>query len=1126
MNDKSIILSELNQFELDLSQFNSNDLLVNIQAKHVLPFEKETEELRPEASKLINAAHQKEREEGVFSLCLSEGVLFLKEAEQEQQIPIFIHLLNPKINPVLNQVSWNITADEWIINPYLLHVLSFEETEFTSLEKKELCELLTSKGYDLEPSIQYIGNFHPYRHSLLKEVIELKKETDLSHFDFLYQGAQRVEEPPYKSLSPLLFEADHTQSQAINRAELQHLVIQGPPGTGKSQVIGNLIGRFLEEKKQVLLCSQKRQALEVIASKLTDCGLGELMLMRNSQDGVKTSIQSLAKSWEAIEKPIDSVEQDVSSTIRLNWLQGQLDLYHKEGLIGKMSPKDFITATRIGEKKKVAFHAGMPSYSEWVTYKPILSTIPDSVLQKLSMLNRDLNLEHTFETRLKTLKNIQTELSHLQWQHLTYSEILEQAQVGQTVHLFSNDTAQRCLPWIKHRSKINRLIKKLELIDPQLQQKEHALTSWKKLPSIVLLSGLRKELSKGGLFKKIHLNRLKRNWLSDSTADIGVLIELTEVYHALLDDRLNAQMELISLGLTDVRTDITAYKTFNALFDGNLYEQYHALSKQERSFYCTNHAMIQGIALAIKQQFARNSETPVYENTGHLLTNFHSYIPHLKAWDQVPGSITAPLIEFETSEAYEEAIITSDWNRFIAQFPAMKEFLSLSIADELARIKANRKSTQERIVHQILVERKNTFDAFHRLIAAPSGKLTAREKALKNELIIGKRILSRLFSRKRNFPALRTVLESEAAHWISLLKPIWLSSPVQIAMDLPLIKNRFDVAIIDEASQLLLSHSLGTIYRSKQLIVAGDSMQMAPSAFFQRGTSNALTLLDQAAFNLPQSPLKFHYRSQHEELIQFSNQHFYNNELIVLPSYPNYQAITSIYLPGNHYKDGTNLVEAQAAKKLLVEKLGLKDTRIGLVAFSEKQLKAIVSLCTAAERLAMEVALESDALFLKTAEQIQGDECDEIIISFGYGYNEDGRFDLRFGPLTQEGGDKRLNVLFSRAKRKIHFIHSVRAEDFPMSENPTIHVLKQWFSYVESTKIASDSLGLLHVMDHQMDGREIRIQRWIDLSPNVFDLITYESILSARGWVIREEAFSSAPDHTRVLPLDDSVKFA
>ena len=1126
MNDKSIILSELNQFELDLSGFNSNDLLVNIQEKQVLPFENETEELRPEVSKLINAAHQKEREEGIFPLCLSEGVLILKQQDYEQQIPIFLHLLNPKINAVLNKVSWNVTVDEWIINPYLLHFLSFEETEFTPLEKKELCDLMISKGYELESNIRYIGNFHPYRHSLLKEVIELKKAIDLSHFDFLYKGAQPVEEPTNKSLSPLLFEADHTQFEAIKRAELQHVVIQGPPGTGKSQVIGNLIGRFLEEKKQVLLCSQKRQALEVIASKLRACGLGELMLIRNSQDGVKTSIQSLAKSWEEIEKPIDSIEQDFSSTIRLNWLQGQLDLYHKKGLIGKMSPKDFIAAAQIKESKNVSFYTGMPNYSEWLTYKPTLLTIPDSVLQMLSMLKGNSNLEFTFEDRLKTLKNLQTELSHLKWQQLSYGEVLEQAQIAQTVHLFSNDISQRCLPWMKHRSKINRLIKKLDLIDPQLKQKEHALTSWKKLPSIVLLSGLRKELSKGGLFKKMHLNRLKRNWLIDVTADIEVLIELTETYFALKDDRLKAEMELISLGLTEIKTDITAYKTFSTLFDGNLYEQYSALSKKERSFYCSNHSMIQGIAVAIKQQISLNSEAPVYENLGQLLTNFNSCIPHLKAWDQLPGSITSPMSEFETTGAYEEAIITSDWNRFIAQFPGMKEFLSLSITDELARIKANKKSVQERIVHQVLVERKNTFDSFHRLIATPSGKLTAKEKTLKNELIKGKRILSRLFSRKRNFPSLLTVMESEAAHWISLLKPIWLSSPVQIAMDLPLIKNRFDVAIIDEASQLLLSHSLGTIYRSKQLIVAGDSMQMAPSAFFQRGNSNALTLLDQAAFNLPQSLLKFHYRSQHEALIQFSNEHFYNKELIVLPSYPNYQAIASIYLPDAIYKNGTNLVEAQAAKNLLIQKLGVKDTRIGLVTFSEKQLKAVVSLCNAAERLAIDVALESGSLFLKTAEQIQGDECDEIIISFGYGYNEDGRFDLRFGPMTQEGGDKRLNVLFSRARRKIHFIHSVRAIDFPMSENPTIHILKHWFSYVERSKTSSDSLRILHVMDHHREGREIRIKRWIDLSPNVLDLITYESILSDRGWVIREEAFSSAPDHTRVLPLDDSVKFA
>ncbi|MFM7596683.1 MAG: DEAD/DEAH box helicase [Flavobacteriales bacterium] len=1126
MNDKSIIFSELDQFELDLSRFNSNDLLVNIQGKHVLPYEKETEELSSEAIKRIKSAHQKEREEGIFPLCLSEGILFFTASGHEQRIPIFLHLLRPKINPILNQVSWNVVEDEWLINPYLLHILSFEETEFSQLEKHEIYERLISKGYVLDAGIRFIGNFHPYRHSLLKEVIELKKKSDLSHFDFLYQGNQRVIAPNNPHLFPLLFESDHTQFEAIRRAEIQNLVIQGPPGTGKSQVIGNLIGRFLAAHKQVLLCSQKRQALEVIASKLTACGLEDLMLIRNSQEGMKTVMQSFYKSWEALEKPIEAVEQDLSSNIRLNWLQGQLDLYHKDGLIGTMSPKEFITKTHILKKRNIEFHAGMPSYSDWMAYKPIISEIPDSILQIFSLLKGNLNLEQTFESRINRIKQVKTEIVQLNWQHLSYAEILEHAQISQTVHLFSNEMAQRCLPWMKHRNKINRLIKKLELLDVQLKPLEPLIASWKNVPTLDLLSGLRNEVSKGGLFQQYHINRLKRTWLTHITTDFKLLIDQTLSYQTLLQEQVSIQLELIGLGLTAFRTDITAYNTFLTLFDGAFYEQYAALSKQERSFYCTHHTSIQQIAIAIKQHIVNNSKTTVYEDIERLISNFHRCIPYVKAWDQVPTSITGPLNQFDTIAAYEEAIICSDWNRFIAKFPGMNEFLSLSIADELASIKAHRKKTQQLIVHLVLLERKNKFDAFHRLIATSNSKLSAQEKALKEELIIGKRILSKLFSRKRNFPNLRSVLESEASHWMSILKPIWLSSPVQIAMDLPLIENSFDVAIIDEASQLLFSNSLGAIYRSKQLIVAGDSMQMAPSAFFQRDSANAITLLDQAAFNLPQSPLKFHYRSQHEDLIQFSNQHFYNNELRVFPSYPNYDAVSSIYLSGNNYVDGINPVEAQAAKDVLFEKLAQKDTRIGLVAFSEKQLKSIVSMCNNEEKLAIELAIESGVLFMKSVEQVQGDECDELILSFGYGYNEQGRFDLRFGPLTQEGGDKRLNVLFTRAKRKIHVIHSVRAEDFPMSENPTIHVLKQWFSFIEHKKSGHKQRRVLDVIDYRVEGSNIVIQRWVDLSPKLFDLLTYDSILSDRGWVIREEAFSSAPDHTRVLPLGDSVKSA
>lgn len=1126
MKDKSFILSELDEFELDLSRFNASDLLVSIKEKDVIPFQNDVEELRPEASKLIKAAYQKEREEGIYPLCLSEGILYIKVNGQKQQIPIFLHLLNPTINPVLNQVSWNITYNEWIVNPYLLHLLSFEETVFDTLNKLEIYGIMVSKGYELEQHKSYIGNFHPYRHSLLKEVIEIKKDPDLSHFDFLFQGLDVKGKVSPNIINPLLFESDHTQYEAIHLAEGQHLVIQGPPGTGKSQVIGNLIGRVLADNKLVLVCSQKRQALEVIVSKMNTCGLGDLMLFRNSQDGIKTSIQSLAKSWEAIEKPLDEMPIDFSSNIRLNWLQGQLSLYHKDGIIGGMSPKDFIVTTKINPSKSMSFHPGMPNYSDWIAFKPLLLTIPDSVIQLLKLLKGNLNLSSSFESKLTQLKGLHTVLEELQWQHLYYTDLIEQSQIAQTVHLFSTETAQRCLPWMKHRKKIKSLIGRLAHIEPQLQLKEQSLALWIKVPSRIELTGIRRHLTVGGIFKKYRIHLATRKWLIDTNIDMISLVNITEEYHTLYEARLKTQLELISFGLTNLDSDLSIFKSFETLYDGNLFEQYRSISKKDRIFYCTKHSEIQGVALSVKQLLSRNLGLPVFETLNAILSNFHHCIPYLELWDKIPNTIIGPFCEFDTLHEYENSIISSDWNRFTARFPGMHEFLKLSIAEELTQIKAQRTVTQERLVHQILFKRKQTFDSYNQLIATSNNKLNAKERTLKNDLIAGKRILTKLFSRKRNFPSLQTLLDSNASHWISLLKPLWLSSPVQIAMDLPLIKNKFDLAVIDEASQLLFSHSLGTIYRSKQLIVAGDSKQMAPSAFFQRRNNNALTLLDQAAFNLPQRLLKFHYRSQHKDLIQFSNTHFYAKKLIALPSYPDYRAIQSIYLPGNHYKEGINIKEAEVAKKLLSDKLKLKNSRIGLVTFSEKQLNAIISLCTPAERLNIEVAIESEMLFLKTVEQIQGDECDEIIISFGYGYNEDGRFDLRFGPLIQEGGDKRLNVLFTRAKRKIHFIHSVVSSDFPISENPTIHILKHWFYYLENVKTSTNSVWIDNVMDHQINGNEINIQRWIDLSSSLLDLITYDSILSDRGWIVKENAFSSEPDRIRVLPLDDNVKSA
>jgi superfamily I DNA and/or RNA helicase len=77
-----------------------------------------------------------------------------------------------------------------------------------------------------------------------------------------------------------------------------------------------------------------------------------------------------------------------------------------------------------------------------------------------------------------------------------------------------------------------------------------------------------------------------------------------------------------------------------------------------------------------------------------------------------------------------------------------------------------------------------------------------------------------------------------------------------------------------------------------------------------------------------------------------------------------------------------------------------------------------------AARLEAEYVREEDdqfcGLFIKNLENVQGDERDIIILSICYGPNPEGRMLMNFGPINQRGGEKRLNVIFSRALKAPH----------------------------------------------------------------------------------------------------------
>jgi len=307
------------------------------------------------------------------------------------------------------------------------------------------------------------------------------------------------------------------------------------------------------------------------------------------------------------------------------------------------------------------------------------------------------------------------------------------------------------------------------------------------------------------------------------------------------------------------------------------------------------------------------------------------------------------------------------------------------------------------------------------------------------------------------------------------------------------------LAIVDEASQINLSHAVGTLYRSKRILIAGDSQQMAPSQFFKQRNDDAQSLLHKGSYYFKNIVLKNHYRSEHPALISFSNKHFYNNELVAFPSIrQEKQPLVLHYIENGIYTERQNENEAKDLVRFIQPLLKNEKEKLGIVAFSLSQLSCIFNQFSTREQLLIQDRIDNDTLFFKSLENVQGDECDRLLISFGYGKNSEGQFDMRFGPINEKNGDKRLNVLFSRARKKIDFFTSVKSEDFNLQANSAVILLKKWHLMLEQ--------DLEELPDNQnsfkINKNKISMENWAHCSIEAMDIFAITNTLKNRGWVL------------------------
>jgi len=351
-------------------------------------------------------------------------------------------------------------------------------------------------------------------------------------------------------------------------------------------------------------------------------------------------------------------------------------------------------------------------------------------------------------------------------------------------------------------------------------------------------------------------------------------------------------------------------------------------------------------------------------------------------------------------------------------------------------------------------------------------------------------------ARKRGHKPIRWVMKN-AGTMVQRIKPVTLMSPISVAQFIPPGSITFDLLVIDEASQIRPEDALGVIARARQIVVVGDQKQLPPTSFFDRLTDDSEEIEDEdempvgasaadmesvlslcEARGLRQRMLEWHYRSRDPSLIQVSNAEFYGDSLVLPPSPlqldPDYglkfNRVAGVYARGGTGvgRQGTNRIEAEEVVKAIANHARRwPELSLGVVTFSKTQADMMTEVLEHERRKdsVLDAFLregKSEDVFVKNIENVQGDERDVILISVGYGPQEaNGRLNaMTFGPVNGEGGERRLNVLFSRARVRCEVFASFDPGDIDPSrvKRDGPRVLKRFLDFAKTGLIDERSV--------------------------------------------------------------------
>lgn len=1109
-----------------LSDMPATDLLVNLPETSKgmicldkLPSGKQSIQVDGSWKSILQTAVKFRQEADVNSLCLVFGSLTSRIPGRESKSPLLLIPLNWQYQRITNTLQLELNEEALEVNPYIRFLYSelsgkpFEEFPEDAMPEETFAKLKKgledlNQDWNIEEEFS-IGNFHYHRFHMLRELEGIEKSAAPKPLVDQLLGNDSAAPEALPLPEGLLSPSDADQLKVFRTLQEKNVLLQGPPGTGKSQVLINILGKSVKNSLKCLTVSEKRVALEVILKKLSERNLDAFAFVIHSQTRSSDLLKQLKSTWNLLETTSFDSGKNLFLSEQLNAnLQLLLDRLNLPDYFAGVSYavfSDLIRETPVDQGK---FSTRIPGVDEWLKIRRAVQEL-DRTLKGFAILRglksrffEQWNGDQLAKNSLERWQNLQRKLENL----VSLKDLEQMIAVLGRCQLVENEQyklystlALKPREWKKFQNQVRTFFE----LEEQLSREKQEIQTWKQAPSQSQLDSWDQAASWLQLRKR---KKAIARLLKDASVLPEIALANWKNYLKTVEECKNLERYFTDLGLNATRHELELGLIYAASLQresGTLLSEIAAWPSSKRKAIITCGPELKALYTTITNYFKPDENISLED---FLEQKAHDFVVLTSAYEtlkQLPGFFFALIEDADSWQEVQALILFSSLRKIESLNPELVQFSGTALQERLDQLIETEEEEQSDFAASIRFGIQQQFTAFETLLRTPAQKLTAGQKEQKSRLKKGKSILVKEFAKSRNHLTIRNLLASDAKEWIQLLIPVWLATPNQVADHFPLEAGLFDLVLFDEASQIPLPNALGSLFRSKRALVAGDEQQMAPTNYFGKHFGFH-DLLHQAVYYFEKVPLRHHYRSENSELIRFSNTHFYRNELIVYPSVSEKQVLFHHLVENGIFDARRNREEAKAVAAFLDQFAGWERETLGIVAFSEEQLKAIWSECPARVQELLTIGQEEGTVFFKALENVQGDEADLLIISLGYAKNPEGDFHMRFGPLNQANGYKRLNVLLTRAKKELHFFSSVRSGDFQLSENESVNLLRRFLMDLEENREQKSRMVFPYQLEEErVNGNTVRFKHICSKIPDSRDLLTFHRLMKQRGWKLQ-----------------------